>query len=269
MPQKRDLNERLAFLNFTGEDEQCLGALKPVFERHAERLVQAFYRHLLSFRETRALLADPVVRDRLLSRQREYLVSLAGTKIDESYIVGRRRIGETHERVGLGPGWYLGAYSLYFSLLLPVISETYRGNSARSERAAAALMKVLMLDAELAMEAYMESREVELEHLNRELAAMGRDLQREYKEQSSELRETTQRARATGTPHRRSSVQGRNQPRCRGEGRRCLITRFLKHNSRQYLRSWWDGMVKMDLGVWETAAFRACSLSPLWFLLIH
>jgi signal transduction histidine kinase len=196
MPQKRDLNERLAFLNFTGEDEQCLCALEPVFERHAERLVQAFYRHLLSFRETRALLADPVVKNRLIVRQREYLLSLAGTQIDESYIVDRRRIGETHERVGLGPGWYLGAYSLYYSLLLPVISETYRDDPARSERAATALMKVLMLDAELAMEAYMESREVELEHLNRELAAMGRDLQREYEEQSSELREISQRARA-------------------------------------------------------------------------
>jgi signal transduction histidine kinase len=156
--------------------------------------VGAFYRHLLSFEPTRALLRDPAMKERLLQKQRDYLLSLAGASLDEQYVADRVRIGERHMEVGLEPRWYLGAYALYFSLLAPVIYEATREDPVRGERTVTALLKMLMLDAQIAMEAYIEKRERELEYLNQELASMGRELARDYEEQSVELRETTRRA---------------------------------------------------------------------------
>ena len=75
-----------------------------------------------SFEPTRRLLSDPQVKDRLLAKQRAYLISLAHPECDEAFAAERRRIGETHERIGLEPKWYLGAYALYFGLLAPIIS---------------------------------------------------------------------------------------------------------------------------------------------------
>ncbi len=193
---KEELEERLAFLSLTDMDRALLAELAPLLDRHADRFVSSFYRHLLSFDWTRAMLRDPAVKDRLLAKQREYLLSLAAPSLDEQYVEERLHIGEVHERIGLDPRWYLGAYSLYFSLLAPVISESFRGDPERVSQTLAALVKVLMLDSQLALEAYNERRSRELEHLNRELSESSRGLAREQRATQHELRETESRVRA-------------------------------------------------------------------------
>jgi len=105
-------------------------------------------------------------------------------------------MGEVHQRVGLDLRWYMGAYSLYFSLLAPVIGEAFRGDPERLNQTLVALVKLLMLDAQLALEAYNERRERDLEHLTRELSEASRSLAREHSLTEHELRETELRARA-------------------------------------------------------------------------
>jgi signal transduction histidine kinase len=136
------------------------------------------------------------VKDRLLVKQREYLLSLAGPDFDDAYCRGRIAIGETHVRVGLEPRWYLGAYSLYHRLLVPVIFEHFRGSPALVERIVVSLQKRLTLDAQLAMESYIERREARLGFLNRELAQSARESERRYDAEHERFRETDARARA-------------------------------------------------------------------------
>ena len=185
-----------AYFDFTEEDRELLAELRPTLEKHGDSLVSAFYRHLLSFEPTRRLLRDPDVKERLLRKQRDYLISLAGPEIDEGYIARRHRIGEIHERIGLGPFWYLGAYALYLSLLTPIICAETAGDLDRAEHTVTALQKLILLDAQLAMESYIERRERELESLNAELSESGRELARDLEARSAELRRTTERARA-------------------------------------------------------------------------
>ncbi|MCP5060760.1 MAG: hypothetical protein GY937_29035 [bacterium] len=191
-----ELERELAFFEYGPEDRALLGGLKPVLEQHAERLVAAFYRHLLSFPETQQFLRDPEVTKRLLREQRRYLLSLAGPEVDAAYVLDRRRIGEMHERIGLGPRWYVGAYSLYFGLLTPLICEHSAGDPLKSERLLVALQKLMNFDMQIAMERYMARRERDLKHLNDELAAAGRQLARDLESTGIELRQTAERARA-------------------------------------------------------------------------
>ena len=195
-PVKEEFEERLAFLILTETDRALLAGLGPLLERHADRFLSSFYRHLLSFDGTRHLLSDPAVKERLLTKQREYLLSLATPGFDDRYVEERVRMGEVHQRVGLDLRWYMGAYSLYFSLLAPVIGEAFRGDSERVNQTLVALVKLLMLDAQLALEAYNERRERDLEHLTRELSEASRSLAREHSLTEQELRETELRARA-------------------------------------------------------------------------
>lgn len=191
-----DLQERLSFLNWTEEDRERLLALRPLFEKNADDLVEAFYRHLLAFPSTRGLLKDPQVKRRLLDAQRSYLLSLADPSLDGAYLAERRSIGETHERIGLEPRWYLGAYSLYASLLLPVICRSLDHDPDAAHGAVVSLQKLLNLDAQIAMEAYIDRHSRELEYLTEELASEGRRLARDYEDQTQELRSTEHRARA-------------------------------------------------------------------------
>jgi signal transduction histidine kinase len=193
---KESLEERLAFLVWEGSDLQLLAELEPLLERHAERFVAAFYRHLLSFEGTRDLLRSPEVKERLLKKQREYLLSLGATPVDDAYVEERLAIGRVHERIGLEPHWYLGAYALYFSLLSPLISEELRDDPARMTQTLNALVKRLLLDAQLAVQAYNAQHDEQLAHLNRELAAASRNLAREQEATTQELRQTERRAKA-------------------------------------------------------------------------
>ena len=196
MTQTSALQQRLSFLNLREADLELLEELRPLLEKHAGACVAAFYRHLLSFGPTRNLLRDPEVRERLLDKQRAYLISLADPVIDEAYLDERRRIGETHERIGLDVRWYLGAYAVYLSLLTPLIWETFAHDPPRAVNTQIALQKRLLLDAEVAMETYIDRRGRELEGLADELATEGRALARDFDEQTAELFWTHERARA-------------------------------------------------------------------------
>ncbi len=190
------LQQQLSYLGMTAADVELLAALGPALERNAASFVAAFYRNLLSFGPTRELLREPGVKERLLIKQREYLLSLANPTFDEDFVAQRRRIGEVHQKIGLEPRWYLGAYAGYLSLLTPLIFDTYAADPERAMRTVVALQKLLMLDAQIALEAYIEDHDSGLEYLTHELEAQSRRLARDFEEQGSELRQTASRAKA-------------------------------------------------------------------------
>jgi signal transduction histidine kinase len=190
-----DVQQRLTYLNLEEADVERLRRLRPLLDKHADAFVASFYRQLLSFGPTRDLLADPQVKERLLAKQRGYLLSLGDPCFDEAYVEQRRMIGEVHARIGLEPRWYLGAYALYFGLLTPIICDAFSQDPEEASQVVIALQKLLMLDAQLAMEAYIDASEQRLEYLTRELAEHSRQLARDYDDQSATLRRTTEQAR--------------------------------------------------------------------------
>ena len=195
MDAPRELEERIAYLGIDANDVELLRGLRPVLEQHAETFVAAFYRHLLSFAPTRELLRDPAVKQRLLVAQREYLLSLGHPTFDAAYLERRQQIGRTHARIGLRPRWYLGAYSLYMTLMTPIIFEAFTPDSELAMRTLMALQKVLLLDVELALDTYIERSESELQYLTTELEREGQKLARDFEQQRGELRRTLDRAR--------------------------------------------------------------------------
>jgi len=190
-----DLELRLGFLDLGPADLERLAALEATLEKHASALVDSFYHHLLSFSSTRRLLVDPGVRERLMGAQREYLLSLASPKIDASYLEHRRLIGEVHERIGLEPRWYLGAYALYLSLLVPLIQDLHAHDPIEAGRTIVSLQKRLFLDAQIAMEVYIDLQQQQLQDFTGELAKESRRLARNFENQKVELQLTEKRAR--------------------------------------------------------------------------
>jgi signal transduction histidine kinase len=191
------LDELLAFYGIEQDDLDLLAMLRAPLEAAADDAVDEFYRHLLQNPATQNLLRNDEVRGRLLASQRDYLLSLANPEIDSAYVADRESIGTTHERIGLDTQWYLGAYALYFQLLLPMVREAMRSRGAADEeRAIAALAKRLLFDANLAIGQYLARREADLRHLNSELTAASRALTREVGETKNSLEVSQARAQA-------------------------------------------------------------------------
>jgi len=168
-----EFERRKVFARFGDDDAALLAELGETFERHADALVERFYHHLLETAELEAFLADPRTVERLKVVQRAYLVRLASGRYDEDYARDRRRIGEAHERIGLEPQWFVGTYGLYADMLGPLVHRHFRANPDKAVRASAALHKLLVLDMQLVLDVYYETRERRVLERSEQLAAVG------------------------------------------------------------------------------------------------
>ncbi len=166
-------DQRKLFSRFDEADARLLVELRPVIERNADRIVDEFYSHLLDTGELRPFLADPATVKRLKLAQKRYLLSLTQGTYDESYGDSRLRIGQVHERIGLDPQWYLGSYGLHIDLLLPTVHQHFHDDPQKAIRAGAALSKLLILDMQLVLDAYYQTRRRKELKRSEQLAAVG------------------------------------------------------------------------------------------------
>jgi signal transduction histidine kinase len=192
-----DWKTRKAFLLLTEEDEQRLKLLQPLMDRYVDDLVEAFYRHLLGFGETRKLLTDELITTRLKDAQKTYLQSLVRGPHDDAYRESRVKIGQVHDRIGLTPQWYLGAYSLYLTMLQPLVLHEFRHRPTDADAVLSALTKVVFLDIQLAIEAYIQKSSEKLEFSNRQLADLSRHLGKGLQQKQKDLQDAQHQLRQT------------------------------------------------------------------------
>ncbi|HUX63706.1 EAL domain-containing protein [Sulfuricella sp.] len=148
---------RKAFLEFTDDDVARLRTLHEALQTQAPDFVNAFYTHLLVFEETRALLPDAQTLERLKCSQAAYFSGLTAGDYGREYIHHRLRVGVAHQRVGLAPEWYLGAYSKYLSGLLPELWPRLGGDPEAFVATCQALIKIVLLDMGLAIDTYIQA----------------------------------------------------------------------------------------------------------------
>lgn len=148
---------RKAFLEFTDDDVARLRTLHEALRTLAPDFANAFYTHLLAFEETRALLPDAQTLERLKRTQAAYFDSLTAGDYGPDYILHRLRVSVVHQRVGLAPEWYLGAYSKYLAGLLPELWQRLGKNPEAFVATCQALIKIVLLDMGLAIDTYIQA----------------------------------------------------------------------------------------------------------------
>lgn len=159
--QERQL--RKAYLDFTEKDIALLGELKDLIHRHADEIIDSFFGHLLQFKEIRSFLPDEETVERVKCTQKAYLLMLVEGNYDEKYVEHRLKVGKTHDRIDLHPNWYIGAYCLYHRIIYPLIIKTYKDQHDKIIDYILVLDKIMNLDMQLAMDAYIHSYHAALE----------------------------------------------------------------------------------------------------------
>jgi rsbT co-antagonist protein RsbR len=156
----QEWERRKAFAGFTAEDAQLLRELRPAAEACADEVVDGLYRHFLRFEETKAFFQDEATLDRVKALQKHYFLGLTQGEYGEAYLAHRLHVGRVHQRINLPPRWYLGAYSIYQESVSPHVLRAFGADRAKAQRAFLALLKLMTLDQELAMTAYIAAAEV-------------------------------------------------------------------------------------------------------------
>lgn len=148
---------RKEYLDITERDVALLKELKGLILQHINEIVDKFYEHLTRFKETKVFFPDEETVKRLKLVQKEYLLKITEGVFDEKYFEHRFHVGRTHNRIGLMPYWYIGAYSLYHRLIYPLIFETYKDQPDKIRDCILALDKIMNLDMQLAIDTYIHS----------------------------------------------------------------------------------------------------------------
>jgi len=148
-----EIRSRRAFFEVTDAVLKRLAALRPWAEASTDEIVEGFYELLLGHPDTKLFFDDDATVKRVKRTQRDYFLGLFAGRCDLAYVEDRLRVGAAHERIGLSPKWYLGAYRRYLEL---VHSRLMRDlPSEEVSEAFRCIQRLVYFDQALALDTYI------------------------------------------------------------------------------------------------------------------
>jgi rsbT co-antagonist protein RsbR len=166
---EEELRRRLAFYELTEEDFKRLVSLKPFAERWTQDITEGLYELIMGQPESREFFPDQATLARVKKMQNAYFLGLFSGNYDLSYVRDRLRVGSTHERIGMAPKLYLGAYRRYLALIHSKLRDHFKGNESEAANALSSIRKIIFFDMALAIDTYIAAY---LETMTRHQAAI-------------------------------------------------------------------------------------------------
>jgi len=164
-----EIASRRAFFKLTDEDLARLTSLRPFAEKVTDGIVEEFYALLLGHPDTLKFFGDEATIRRVKRSQREYFLGLFAGRCDMTYVEDRLRVGAAHERIGLAPKWYLGAYRQYLDLIVDALRREFADDLQQIRDAYTCIQRIVFFDMSLAIDTYIAAN---LEALGRHQAAI-------------------------------------------------------------------------------------------------
>lgn len=168
----QSIMERLAWCAIDKADLERVRELAPFAEDIADTVIERFYEHVLSFDHAAALFANEDTIKRVKAGQKRYFLELTEGRCDDRYMRDRVRVGEIHERSGIGPDLYIGAYDYYLNQLGRLLLERKTENPKHAFELYLSLQKMAHFDMALALETYISARERTIESQQREISEL-------------------------------------------------------------------------------------------------
>lgn len=149
-----EVGARMQFLQIGPDDAAALRDVYDLVEGHSEALADRFIAYLLSFPPLRAMLGTDGTVERLRYAQGHYIRSLLAGDYGDAYIRQRLTVGAVHQRIGLDPKWYIGAYRKLTTDLITLLWNQLLDQPERFAAACSAVFKVICFDIGLALDTY-------------------------------------------------------------------------------------------------------------------
>ncbi|MCK8815765.1 globin-coupled sensor protein [Natroniella sulfidigena] len=149
---------RKEIVNFTDRDLELLEEMKGLFHEIVDQVVEEFYDHIYSFGPLQEIIDQHSTVERLSKTQKQYFLELVDGVdggYDVNYFKERFKIGKVHDRINLGPKYYIGGYATYYNLTIPKIIDYFQEEPAKISEAVMAFLRITNLDMQVAMETYI------------------------------------------------------------------------------------------------------------------
>jgi len=155
-----DIEQRKHFLLIDGADCKRLVAIKPLAEKNATAIIDGLYEHFLAYTATKSFFQSERHIDNLKAAQGRFFMKIVDGVYDGDYMESRLSVGRTHERIGLEPQWYIGAYCRYLNLIIPFLFEEFRGKPQELMTHIQSMLKVVFLDMGFAIDTYIQAMQI-------------------------------------------------------------------------------------------------------------
>lgn len=114
---------QLRFVGLSKDDINNLVEMRPIMEENAPKIVEAFYGKLQEVPNLLGIINKHSTIEKLKITLIQYLMDMVSGEIDEKYVIRRKVIGNVHNRIGLFPEWYIGAYTLIQNEMLQILTK--------------------------------------------------------------------------------------------------------------------------------------------------
>lgn len=170
-----DFNERIAFYGFENIQERSIARVGKAVDRVLDKALDEFYD---TFRRLPEMANNPKSLDQITEAR-----GLLGDHwnlafeegINANFHERTKEIGGIHAQIGLEPRWFVGAYSIALEqviteLIAPGALKLIPGKLAQA-KAVNALVKVALLDIDLALTGYFDGIEEDRQEASAQLGA--------------------------------------------------------------------------------------------------
>lgn len=133
-------------------------SIAAAIDRHIEPTLSGFYREVQSREVLAAMFVDAASMARARNAQARHWKGAFTEGLDDAFLRRSNHIGGVHARIGLEPKWYVGSYArILGDLLTQMIApgwKRYLPWKRAEARRIAALVKVSLLDMDVALSSY-------------------------------------------------------------------------------------------------------------------
>jgi diguanylate cyclase (GGDEF)-like protein/PAS domain S-box-containing protein len=159
-----EIATRLAFLEFGADDIALLKSVHALTDADGAAFAENFHAHLLQQPQLRGFLRDAAVVARLKHAQADYFRTLTAGEYGADYVRDRLRVGIAHQRVGLAPKWYIGAYRKFVANLVELLWQHLHADPERFVATCNAVLKIVCFDMGLALDTYAHADQRSILH---------------------------------------------------------------------------------------------------------
>lgn len=158
---ENSVNKRIEFFGVTHSDYARFPKIARAIARHASNALDNFYGNVQSTAETARFFSSQKAIDHAKGKQIAHWTNLFSGKVDTNYFAKAEQIGTIHAKIGLEPTWYIGGYATVLAQIIDKMSGGLGGwRGEKSNGAAiATLVKLALLDMDIALSAYFKAEE--------------------------------------------------------------------------------------------------------------
>lgn len=155
------LSKKLAFFNIGENDFARFPLIAAALRRHAPPALDRLYDQISATPETARFFGSRSMMTHARDKQIEHWAGMFSGKVGKTYFDSAERIGNIHSRIGLEPGWYIGAYA---TVLENIVNKMFSGFGAmfrrrKVARALGSMIKMALLDMEVALSTYFKAEQ--------------------------------------------------------------------------------------------------------------